>query len=197
MRTPLLLLIVTVGITTTLLSEAAAPTASPSATDFSASAVWAQRKLVNFRAGTNGQIRAPFPSCDGLVGGLSWVLVQLGAQDVHIDERGCLGGLGDISVDAAFLVLAADNDSGHNAIARTGDARWRSIEIRTAQGDCGFLRSGTEKVLPLFSAREVNLIPKELCEMTDRCWLERSGIDACTAGSRVALRDWLAIRETE
>jgi hypothetical protein len=167
MRTPLLLLITTVGITTTLRSEAATPSASPSAADFGASAVWTQRKLVNFKAGINGQIRAPFPSRDGLVGGLSWVLFQLGARVVHIDERGCLGGLGDISIDATFLVLPADNDSGHNAIARAGDTHWQSVEIRTAQRDCGFLRSVTEKVLPLFSAREVKLIPKEVCEKTD------------------------------
>jgi hypothetical protein len=185
MRIQLLILLVTLN----LVASARAAVATPAATTGSPSgpaeagqtATWTPRKLVNFAPSVVKSLADGPLTCDGLVGDLRLALLQLGAResDLHIDERGCRAG-NHWGVDATFVVLASADGTGKNAADVVAEARWQTVELRTERVDrlesrhglafvrtCDYLEYLTKKVLPLFSVRDVKLIPAAVCEKTD------------------------------
>ncbi|MGC1459239.1 MAG: hypothetical protein WA825_13260 [Steroidobacteraceae bacterium] len=125
-------------------------------------ATWEPRTLKNFA--TMG-----VPDCDDLVEYVRFALLSLGAQNLHIDQRGCRGPSGPFrSVDATFSVLAPANKSDGQASGHTVEARWQTVEIQAETNsdlsNCGHARYVTRKVLPLFSARDVKDISTAVCD---------------------------------
>jgi hypothetical protein len=59
-------------------------------------------------------------------------------------------------------VLAPIGKTGKDAGGPSVEARWQTVQL--SPGDCDYLEYVTGKVLPLFSTREVKLIPKAGCE---------------------------------
>jgi hypothetical protein len=185
MRIQLRMLIATIAV---FLSAAAAAAETATAvapvgpTQSSQTAVWVTRKLQNF-----GVPHAGWPngaSCDDLAGELRSLLLQFGARasDLHIDERGCPRNEGQLTlIDATFTVIVPPEKTVNNSAGTLADARWQIVELRTGRPDkpvterflsggdyrdCSYLEYVTKTVLPLFAARDVKLISKEICDKT-------------------------------
>jgi hypothetical protein len=179
------MLIAAVGLVVASCAEAATPAATPAslseAAESGQSVTWTQRKLLNF-APPVGKSLADGPlSCDGLVGELRFDLLQLGAgeSDLHIDERGCRAE-NNLSVDATFSVLASADRTGNPVADALTAAHWQTIEPRTGDPDWfknarhgaspgpdrAFYENVARTVLPLFSTRDVKLVPKTVCDKT-------------------------------
>ena len=177
MRIPLIMLIATIGLITSMTAAAAdtiATTATPSdAAQPTQAAVWTTRALHSFGLPA---------SCDGLVEELRVLLLQLGARasDLHVDQHGCRGELNFVTatVDATFSVLLPLDKTGKNE-AGTSEASWQVVELtkntdrptmtpvhHVNYRDCAELEYVTKTVLPLFAARDVKLISKALCDKT-------------------------------
>ncbi len=135
-------------------SAAASPPAGAAALDVVA--MWEPRTLKDFVGGG---------SCDLLVDNARFLLLQLGAHDLKIDQRSCpVNG----TVDATFAVLAPANKSA--GTARGVAARWQIVEMHPGDytvGGCAYLKYVTKTILPLFSARDVKLISNAACNKTD------------------------------
>jgi hypothetical protein len=123
------------------------------AADSDQTATWAPRKVHIVFRGT----------CDQTYNLLRVTLLRLGARarDLDIDERNCPAPNGAASLDATFSVLvpidATARDSGGAAV----DAHWETVELR---GNCVVIAYFTRRILPLFSTRNVKLVPKDACE---------------------------------
>jgi hypothetical protein len=170
MRTQLLMLIAALGLVGSATAAAAA-----TAADSTQSATWTQRKLLRFSPPSNyvpanGYLsNTHFMSCDELIDRVKFVLLQLGARpdDILVDQRDCRrGGVEVRSVDVTFSVLAPTDSAGRPAAGPPIEARWQTVRLGGADvqlGDCAFLKYVTLKVLPLFSTRNVKLIPTHVC----------------------------------
>ncbi len=171
MRTRLLMLIATIGLVTAATMAAAAVPAT--AADSTQSATWTQRKLLRFSPPSNyvppnGYLsNTHFLSCDELIDRMKFLLSQLGARDMVVDQRDCRrGGVLVRSLDVTFSVLTPTDDTLKAGTGAPVEAHWRTVELGGADvglGDCAFLRYATIKILPLFSAKDVKLIPTEVC----------------------------------
>jgi hypothetical protein len=138
-------------------SAAASPPAGAAALDVVA--MWEPRTLKDF--GDGG-------SCDLLVDHARFMLLQLGAHDLKIDPRRCLGDGGYRTVDVTFWVLAPANKS--NGTTRGVAARWQIVEMHPGDfmlSGCAYLKYVTQTILPLFSTRDVKLISNAVCNKTD------------------------------
>jgi hypothetical protein len=165
MRAQLLMLIAAIGLVAT----------ATAAADSTQSATWTQRKLLRFSPPSNyvpanGYLsNTHFLSCDELIDRVEFLLSQLGARDIVVDQRDCRrGGVELRSIDATFSVLSpTDNTQKLAAGASTPvEAHWQIVELGGSDvqlGDCAFLKYATVKILPLFSTRDVKLIPTEVC----------------------------------
>ena len=163
-----LLIFASLGLICSTSDFAQAPSAATSLTAHAGGlgevATWEPRTLKGF-----GKLVGA--SCDDLVEQLTFVLQNLGARDLKIDQRGCVRR--ETSVDATFSVLARENKSDVNANVAMIEARWQIVEIKInppghlAFSDCAGLRYITQKVLPLFSTRDVKLISNSVCNKTD------------------------------
>ena len=166
MRFKRLMLIATIGLVAIAAEPASAagtPFASGSA-DANESAVWTDRKLLQFSPPAyNG---GPANSCDQIIDRLKSVLLRLGARarDLNVDAGRCyaIPGLG---VDVSFSVLVPAGSTARNAAAPSAEARWQLVQLKPLDPllDCAYLEYVTTKVLPLFSTREVKLIPRAEC----------------------------------
>ncbi len=165
MRAQVLILIAAIG----LVGSAVA------AEDSTQTATWTPRTLMRFSPPSNyvpanGYLsNTHFLSCDELINRMNFLLSQLGARDIVVDQRDCRrGGVEMRSIDATFSVLAP-TDSTHKPAAGAPtpvEAHWQTVELGGADvglGDCAFLKYATIKLLPLFSTKDVKLIPTEVC----------------------------------
>jgi hypothetical protein len=181
-RTQVQILIAVVGLFGSISAKAESPAAATSAPDRDTaglSATWVPRKLLSFTP--------PYSDACGDVGYdlLKYVLIQLGAResDLKIRRQDCQDGSGAQGLDATFSVLMPAEQSGKPDSDGVANAQWQTVELKvpinTAPGllversgnsvhddihDCPYLRYATQKVLPLFSAREVKRIPDAICE---------------------------------
>jgi hypothetical protein len=165
MRAQVLMLIAAIG----LVGSAAV------AADSTQTATWTQRKLLRFSPPSNyvpanGYLsNTHFLSCDELIDRMNFLLSQLGARDIVVDQRDCRrGGVELRSIDVTFSVLAPTDDTHKPAAGAPTpvEAYWQTVELGGTDvqlGDCAFLRYATIKILPLFATRNVKLIPTEVC----------------------------------
>jgi hypothetical protein len=91
---------------------------------------------------------------------VAFVLRQLGARDVYRDMRGCWQVGTRPCVAMTFKVLAPNGTSGSTAESPL-QARWAPVQMG---GDCALLQEATRTVVPLFSSRNIKLIPIATCE---------------------------------
>jgi hypothetical protein len=121
--------------------------------DSSQTAAWAPRKVHIVFRGT----------CDQTYDLLRGTLLRLGARarDLKIDQRGCPAPNGAASLDATFSVLVPADATAQSAGDASVEARWQTVELR---GNCVVIAYFTRAILPLFSTRNVKLVPKEVCE---------------------------------
>ena len=157
-------------------STAASPQAGAAALDVVA--MWEPRTLKSF--GGDG-------SCDLLVDHARFMLLQLGAHDLKIDARRCLGDGGYRTVDATFWVLAPANKS--DSITSGVAARWQIVEMHPGDYTVGGLRLSqirypNNPALVPRPGREAHL---QCRVQQDRRWLARPGIGASSTISRCAL----------
>lgn len=143
------------------------------AADSTQSATWTQRKLMRFSPPSNyvppnGYLsNTHFLSCDELIDRMNFLLSQLGARDIVVDQRDCRrGGVLLRSIDVTFSVLAPTDGPPKPGAATPVEAHWQTVELGGADvglGDCAFLKYATIKILPLFTTKDVKLIPTEVC----------------------------------
>jgi hypothetical protein len=121
--------------------------------DSSQAAVWAPRKVHIVFSGT----------CDQTYDLLRVTLLRLGARarDLDIDERNCPAPNGAASLDATFFVLVPSDATAQNAAGALVEAHWQTLELK---GNCVVIAYFTRKILPLFSTRNVKLVPRHVCE---------------------------------
>jgi hypothetical protein len=172
MRTQLLTLIAMICLVAATTTAAAAAPGSAAA-DSTQSASWTQRKLMRFSPPSNyvpanGYLsNTHFLSCDELIDRMNFLLSQLGARDISVDQRDCRrGGVLLRSIDVTFSVLAPTDNTPKPGAGAPVEAHWKTVELGGADvglGDCAFLKYATIKILPLFSTREVKLIPTQVC----------------------------------
>jgi hypothetical protein len=121
--------------------------------DPSQAATWAPRKVHIVFRGT----------CDQTYDLLRATLLRLGARarDLDIDTRDCPAPNGAASLDATFSVLVPIDTTAQSVGGASVDARWQTLELK---GNCVVIAYFTRKILPLFSTRNVKLVPKDVCE---------------------------------
>jgi hypothetical protein len=121
--------------------------------DSSQPAVWAPRNVHIVFRGT----------CDQTYDFVRRTLLRFGARarDLKIDARGCPAPNGAASLDATFSVLVPINATAQTAADASVEAHWQTVELR---GNCVVIAYFTRKILPLFSTRNVKLVPKDVCE---------------------------------
>ncbi len=160
MRTRLLILIAAVGLVGSANAEAA---------DKSQTAVWTSHEL-QFHgtaflspgvmdSGEPLALRRTSP--DQLYGEVEFVLQQLGARKLDLDSRGCFPRRTGPCVDVKFMALSPSDQAGKNALSAPLGAHWQTV---TLSGNCKLLAQATKTILPLFAARNVKLIPEDVCE---------------------------------
>jgi hypothetical protein len=131
-------------------------------------AVWVQRELrfvgpdyLSPEIRDSGEPLALTPtSNEQLYTQVVYVLRQLGARSIIRDMRGCWRAGARPCVAMTFKVLApngADGAAGESPI----DAHWQPVQMG---GDCALLQEATRTIVPLFSAKNIKLIPVSTCE---------------------------------
>ncbi|MGH8258224.1 MAG: hypothetical protein ACREUG_00880 [Steroidobacteraceae bacterium] len=155
--------------------------ASAAAAGTPESAQWVKKKINFIYQGFTTHY-----SCDGLVGNVRHVLLELGARksDLRIHESGCTRGFGQPEpfpgVVGTFSVLepTASQAAGSGA-AGAGSAGklpvkavWQTVHVRVGArgldeaGQCELIDQVKTKILPLFAARDVkfqqNCFPHQL-----------------------------------
>ncbi|HEY3785195.1 MAG TPA: hypothetical protein VGL55_07950 [Steroidobacteraceae bacterium] len=128
-------------------------------------AVWTQKELSFVFQGFTTRY-----SCDGLKDKMTSALLQLGAnkKDLQVHETGCVRGFGrpdffpGVRVKMTVLQPAASStDSSQAPVA----AHWKPIAVNLRDvnsypndsGECELYEQIRDKVLPLFTTRNVNL----------------------------------------
>jgi hypothetical protein len=116
-------------------------------------------------------------SCDGLADKMRAILLQLGARpDLKIREMPCSGQLGRPTefpgVTVNLNVLTPWDAGSANATATPVPAHWKLVQLSTDRdplkeaGDCELIEQVKARVLPLFSARNIDYhstcIPNQL-----------------------------------
>jgi hypothetical protein len=131
-------------------------------TDGGQSAVWAHKEFRFTYQGFTTKY-----SCDGLHGKMRTVLLQLGArkQDLKITDWGCSGrgGVPDpfpgVAVKMSVLVPA---DAAAAAGGASVPSHWKAVQLKldseslSEAGDCELVEQVKQKVLPLFTTRNVD-----------------------------------------
>jgi hypothetical protein len=155
-----------VGLSTAQAVTPVTPSALASvAADSNETAVWELRKLKGFQLplvvnSENGPLQEA--SCDQLYNTAKELLLQLGARanDIEADMRGCYAYTINRSIDITFYVLTPANRRLTKVLAPPVEANWQTVQLN---GNCRLLEHATKVILPLFSARNVKLIPNEDC----------------------------------
>lgn len=135
-------------------------------------AVWAPKELRFVYMGFTSHY-----SCDGLADKMRAILLQLGARpDLKIREMPCSGQLGRPTefpgVTVNLNVLTPWDAGSANATATPVPAHWKLVQLSTDRdplkeaGDCELIEQVKARVLPLFSARNIDYhstcIPNQL-----------------------------------
>jgi len=135
-------------------------TAWADSTDGGQSAVWTQKEFNFIYQGFTTKY-----SCDGLHGKMRSILLELGArkEDLKISDWGCSGRSGvpdpfpGVAVKMSVLVPA--DASGEPAVP----SHWKAIKLKldnsslAEAGECELVEQVKQKVLPLFTTRNVDL----------------------------------------
>jgi len=161
-----LALVATLGL---LLSSAARADSA----DGGQPAVWSQKEFNFIYQGFTTKY-----SCDGLRGKMRTILLELGArkQDLKISEWGCAARTGvpdpfpGVTVKMSVLVPADGAAAPRDAPPLS--SHWRPIKLKldssslSEAGECELVEQVKQKVLPLFTTRNVDLtstcIPHQL-----------------------------------
>jgi hypothetical protein len=135
-------------------------------------AVWTPKKLSFTYMGFTARY-----SCDGLADKMKRVLLDLGARaDLKLTPIGCSGGWGRPSpfpgVSATIQVLEPLGDTSPAPDTKVIPAHWASVVVApkgdplNAAGDCELTEQIKQRILPLFSTRNVDYsstcIPNQL-----------------------------------
>lgn len=152
-----LFIVLIVGST---VAVAAGPDDSSTQAGTSVSASWVPRKLHFSYVGFTAHY-----SCDGLRDQMKRILQQLGVRkDLVLRSTGCTRLEGPESfpgVDATFSVLEPAGDGDHDAAAQGVAARWDKVILdsdtpgRTGAGECELIEQVKQRVLPLFTTRNL------------------------------------------
>jgi hypothetical protein len=181
MRIQRLTLIVTLNLVISTGAAGATPVATTSSSRAAESvqaASWSQPMTIE------NSVDLPGHTCDDFKGELRFVLLQLGARasDLKVNSnRYCL-------LRATFSVLVPADQTGKNAAHAMAEARWQTVELRTGtvvsgklltfrdtpgsqlqasyDRTCGYFVQVTNRILPLFTARDVKLISSAVCDKT-------------------------------
>ncbi|HEY4212803.1 MAG TPA: hypothetical protein VGM84_15075 [Steroidobacteraceae bacterium] len=114
-------------------------------------------------------------SCDMIYERVKFMLLELGARasdlTLKVNAIDCGTGMAP-SLDATFSVLAPLDTEGNNAPGMPVEAHWQTVELKkTWQTDapppadmCTLFERFTNVVLPVFSTRNVKVLPRDLCE---------------------------------
>jgi hypothetical protein len=106
-------------------------------------------------------------SCDGLRDEIRTMLEKLGAQDLRVQEYGCVRLTGPtpfpgVDVHMRVLVPASSAEASKSSSASPGvQAHWKRVVLLAAnsdfqdQGNCELIEQFKETFLPLFSTRKV------------------------------------------
>ena len=150
---------------------AGAAVAAP-ADDSGVQAVWTPKKLQFTYMGFTARY-----SCDGLSSKMKRVLLDLGARpDLKVTATGCSGGFGRPSrfpgVSATVQVLQPVGDTAPGPDTKVIPAHWKTVVVApkgdpiNAAGDCELTEQIKQRILPLFSTRNVEYsstcIPNQL-----------------------------------
>ena len=127
---------------------------------------WSQRTLHDFGIG--------FTSCDLLNDRLRSLLRQLGARerDMKFDQRECTSNsITNARLDVSFSVLVPSGSAPKEAAAESLPAHWQLVELHASElgttKNCAIFENITRIVLPLFTTRDVKLIPRKVCATYD------------------------------
>jgi hypothetical protein len=147
-------------------------TAAVRAEDAGVQAVWTPKKLQFTYMGFTARY-----SCDGLSDKLKRVLLDLGARgDLKVTPTGCSGGFGRPSrfpgISATVQVLQPVGDQSPAPDAQVIGTHWKNVVVApkgdplNAAGDCELTEQIKQRILPLFSTRNVDYsstcIPNQL-----------------------------------
>jgi hypothetical protein len=145
---------------------------NPAQSSPTAWAVWTPKELRFIYMGFTSHY-----SCDGLADKMRSILLQLGARhDLKIRETPCSGALGRPTefpgVTVSMNVLTPWDPATASANATPVPAHWKLVELSTDRdplreaGDCELIEQVKTRVLPLFSARNIDYrsscIPNQL-----------------------------------
>ena len=139
----------------------------------SVTAVWVPKHVEFFYQGFTTHY-----SCDGLRDQVRTMLEKLGAQDLEVEEIGCVRQVGPtefpgVNVNMRVLVPAssAEASKAKNPSAQL-EAQWKDVVLMPAnadfddQGNCELIEQFKETFLPLFSTRKIKYgstcVPHEL-----------------------------------
>ncbi len=126
------------------------------------SAQWVKRKFTFVYQGFTTHY-----SCQGLRDKVRDVLLELGARrsDLNVHEIGCTRSIGQPepspSVGGTFYVLEPASSSTEHAV----EAGWQRVNVRVgttgldSAGQCELVEQMKQKILPLFSTRDVIFSP--------------------------------------
>jgi hypothetical protein len=142
--------------------------ATARAADPSQQAVWVQRELrfigpdyLSPEVRNSGEPLQLTPtSNEQLYEQVTFVLRQLGARSIVRDMRGCWQAGARPCVAMTFKVLAPNGTAGGEAETPV-QAHWQPVQMG---GDCALLQEATRSIVPLFSSRNIKLIPVSTCE---------------------------------
>ncbi len=102
--------------------------------------------------------------------------MQLGARshDMKFDERECTGdpiSLNYARLDVSFSVLTLTDSEPKDAVNELIPAHWQLVELHASElgmtRNCEIYEHIVRTVLPLFTTRDVKLIPRKVCETYD------------------------------
>jgi hypothetical protein len=105
-------------------------------------------------------------SCDGLRDQIRSMLEKLGAQDLKVEEYGCVRLTGPspfpgVNVHMRVLVPASSVAASKSASGSPVQAHWKNVVLLSSnsdfedQGNCELIEQFKETFLPLFSTRNV------------------------------------------
>jgi hypothetical protein len=125
-------------------------------------AVWTPKQLRFVYQGFTSKY-----SCDGLAEKIRGVLLKLGARkDLQVAPTPCSGGLGTPTpfpgVTIRMHVLETASGKEYDPAAPPVPAHWKSVSLTSsgdpidAAGDCELVEQIKQRILPLFTTRNVN-----------------------------------------
>jgi hypothetical protein len=140
-----------------------APAVWADSIDGGQSATWAQKEFTFTYQGFTTKY-----SCDGLHGKMRKILLQLGArkEDLKISDRGCSGRSGvpdpfpGVAVKMSVLVPA--DAAAASGGGPTVPSHWKAVQLKldneslSEAGECELVEQVKQKVLPLFTTRNVD-----------------------------------------